>query len=91
MKRLTMLWTGGVLIGIVVLNGCAGSNTLSSRHQVLEPSAVTQGMLGDLNQYVHQLLGQQKAGNAEAGKVLVRLLSGNGLPECNVVTATRRP
>ncbi|EBS3707159.1 hypothetical protein EHB58_23990 [Salmonella enterica subsp. enterica serovar Hull] len=42
---------------------------------------IEQGMLGDLNQYVQQLLRQQRSGNTDAEKVLIRLLAGKGLPE----------
>ncbi|HGB5188186.1 TPA: hypothetical protein ACIVM6_004183 [Salmonella enterica subsp. salamae serovar 21:z10:z6] len=48
-----------------------------------------QGMLGDLNQYVRQLLRQQAAGNADAEKVLVRLLAGKGLPASEAVAKGR--
>ncbi|MCZ4677002.1 hypothetical protein O4O00_21860 [Citrobacter sedlakii] len=62
-----------------MLSGC--SSTGERREPVSASVAeVEQGMLGDLNQYIQQLLQQQQAGNAEAEKVLVRLLAGKGLP-----------
>ncbi|EBM0567766.1 hypothetical protein DP643_25660 [Salmonella enterica] len=71
-----------------MLSGC-GSIT---ERRGLEPVPVTeveQGILGDLNQYVQQLLRQQSAGNADAEKVLVRLLSGKGLPASETVAKGR--
>ncbi|HGJ4005741.1 TPA: hypothetical protein ACJGL8_004642 [Salmonella enterica subsp. enterica] len=77
-----------VVAGLLV--GCGSS----VERQVQEPASaadaeVEQGMLGDLNQYVQQLLRQQSAGNADAEKVLVRLLSGKGLPASESVAKGR--
>lgn len=75
-----------VMAGILV--GCSST----TEHRGAESEAVAeveQGMLGDLNQYVQQLLRQQAAGNADAEKVLVRLLSGKGLPASEVVAKGR--
>ncbi|EAX4124287.1 hypothetical protein LDR49_003826 [Salmonella enterica] len=85
MKRIYVCITGCLLAGSV-LSGC--SITEHNRNDTLSPSVaeVNQGVLGDLNQYVWQLLGQSSAGNGEAEKVLVRLLDGKGLPEPAPVT-----
>ncbi|EAO1992409.1 hypothetical protein E0G79_21795 [Salmonella enterica] len=86
MRQHNGVLAGLALAGMIMLSGCANKNVVSK--PVTVSPGVSQGMLGDLNQYVYQLLGQQKAGNADAGKVLIRLLSGKGLPE--PVTVTRR-
>ncbi|EHI5678384.1 hypothetical protein J9T78_004418 [Salmonella enterica] len=77
-----------LLVVAGMLSGCG--STAERRGAVPAPAAeVEQGMLGDLNQYVQQLLRQQAAGNADAEKVLVRLLSGKGLPTSEVVVKGR--
>ncbi|ECE5745835.1 hypothetical protein DK749_24935 [Salmonella enterica subsp. salamae] len=77
-----------VLVVATMLAGC--SSTMERREAEPEPVAeVEQGMLGDLNQYIQQLLRQRAAGNADAEKVLVRLLSGKGLPSSEVVAKGR--
>ncbi|EAB2306343.1 hypothetical protein SKB45_001386 [Salmonella enterica] len=68
-----------VLSGVLLVQGCSTRNTTT-----IPPVAVPeveQGLLGDLNRYVWQLAGQQRAGNTEAGSILVRLMNSRGLPE----------
>ncbi|EPP0275050.1 hypothetical protein ACUJ63_004303 [Salmonella enterica subsp. enterica] len=87
MKRHSVLLTGLVLSGVMVLGGCAGSNPVSQPAPL--PPEVARGMLGDLNQYIHQLLSQRGAGNGQAENVLVRLLGGKGLPASESVASGR--
>ncbi|EBR0462348.1 hypothetical protein XL31_002428 [Salmonella enterica subsp. enterica] len=81
MKMVKVCGAGVLLAGAVLLAGCSSAGYLSGDGAVLLPPEVNQGLLGDLNQYVGQLLGQRSSGNGEAEKVLVRLLDGKGLPE----------
>lgn len=77
-----------LLVAAGLLAGCGSS----AERRGQEPAPVAeaeQGMLGDLNQYVRQLLRQQAAGNADAEKVLVRLLAGKGLPASEAVAKGR--
>lgn len=75
---------GLVLSGVMVLSGCAGKRAAPP-----PPPEVAQGMLGDLNQYIHQLLSQRGTGNGQPEKVLLRLLGGKGLPVSETVSAGR--
>ncbi|MFO2363689.1 hypothetical protein [Salmonella enterica] len=77
-----------LLVIVGMLSGC-GSITERRGPEPVLVTEVEQGMLGDLNQYVQQLLRQQSAGNADAEKVLVRLLSGKGLPVSETVAKGR--
>ncbi|EBV0313661.1 hypothetical protein DNI60_20595 [Salmonella enterica subsp. enterica serovar Oranienburg] len=86
MKMVKVCGAGGLLAGAVLLAGCSSTGYLSDDGGALLPPEVNQGLLGDLNQYVGQLLGQRSSGNGEAEKVLVRLLDGKGLPEPVPVT-----
>ncbi|EDS6072885.1 TPA: hypothetical protein H2X59_004409 [Salmonella enterica] len=83
MKMVKVCGAGVLLAGAVLLAGCSSADHLSGDGDgaALLPPEVNQGLLGDLNQYVGQLLGQRSSGNGEAEKVLVRLLDGKGLPE----------
>lgn len=63
-----------------LMSGCS-STVQKGNEMLLSAAEVNQGVLSDLNQYVWQLLGQSSAGNAEAEKVLARLLDGKGIPE----------
>ncbi|ECG0942739.1 hypothetical protein DOR57_22975 [Salmonella enterica subsp. salamae] len=81
MKMVKVCGSGVLLAGAVLLAGCSSADYLSGDGAALLPPEVNQGLLGDLNQYVGQLLGQRSSGNGEAEKVLVRLLDGKGLPE----------
>ncbi|EAM8425046.1 hypothetical protein ITK37_004640 [Salmonella enterica] len=79
---------GVVLLGgMIMLSGCTGNRAVSRPSS--PQSEVTQGMLGDLNQYIHQLLSQRGAENSQSEKVLLRLLSGKGLPESEAVSTGR--
>ncbi|EDD5390506.1 hypothetical protein BSW63_22900 [Salmonella enterica subsp. enterica serovar Enteritidis] len=72
-----------VLISLGSLGGCVDTGAVAHSPQQVAasgPLPITQGMLEDLNQCIYQLIGQQKSGNAEAGKVLMRLVSGEGFP-----------
>ncbi|HCM1955503.1 TPA: hypothetical protein N3A08_004661 [Salmonella enterica subsp. salamae serovar 9,46:z4,z24:z39:z42] len=69
----------GFLLAGALLSGCGSVGTYDTTPSPV--AEVEQGVLGDLNQYVWQLLGQRAAGNGEAEKVLIRLLNGKGLPE----------
>ncbi|EBU9251883.1 hypothetical protein DMO42_24260 [Salmonella enterica subsp. enterica serovar Oslo] len=81
MKMVKVCGAGVLLASAVLLAGCSSTGGQSDDGAALLPPEVNQGLLGDLNQYVGQLLGQRSSGNGEAGKVLVRLLDGRGLPE----------
>ncbi|EJK1075817.1 hypothetical protein NKN81_004422 [Salmonella enterica] len=89
MKMVKVCGAGVLLAGTVLLAGCSGAGYLSGDGAALLPPEVNQGLLGDLNQYVGQLLGQRSSGNGEAEKVLVRLLDGKGLPEPVPVTDSK--
>lgn len=72
-----------VLSGTLLLGGCVSRNTQEEKEglqEELSPEA-EQGLLGDLNIYVQRLLNQRTSGNENAERVLVRMLSGRGLPE----------
>lgn len=75
-------WNG--MCCVLVAGGLlAGCSTDPARRGEQKPALIVeanQGMLGDLNRYIHALLRQRSAGNAEAEKVLIRLLAGKGLP-----------
>ncbi|EJX4187422.1 hypothetical protein ACGGXQ_003219 [Salmonella enterica] len=86
MNRVKVCRAGVLLAGVVLLTGCSVTGYPSGDGAALLPPEVNQGLLGDLNQYVGQLLGQRSSGNGEAEKVLVRLLDGKGLPEPVPVT-----
>lgn len=77
-----------LLVVVGILSAC-GSTAERRGPELVLASEVDQGMLGDLNQYVQQLLRQQSAGNADAEKVLVRLLAGKGLPASETVAKGR--
>ncbi|HAG2521351.1 TPA: hypothetical protein G8V61_004105 [Salmonella enterica] len=86
MKMVKVCGAGVLLAGTALLIGCSSASYQSGDGAALLPLEVNQGLLGDLNQYVGQLLGQRSSGNGEAEKVLVRLLDGKGLPELVPVT-----
>ncbi|EBV5086368.1 hypothetical protein DO659_24075 [Salmonella enterica subsp. enterica serovar Minnesota] len=72
-----------VLSGTLLLGGCVSRNTQEEKEglqEALSPEA-EQDLLGDLNIYVQHLLNQRTSGNENAERVLVRMLSGRGLPE----------
>ncbi|EIU7610241.1 hypothetical protein L6F55_004298 [Salmonella enterica] len=89
MKMVKVCGVGILLAGTVLLAGCSSAGYPSGDGAVLLPPEVNQGLLGDLNQYVGQLLGQRSSGNGEAEKVLVRLLDGKGMPEPVPVTDSK--
>ncbi|EAU6886215.1 hypothetical protein F7396_20085 [Salmonella enterica] len=88
MKRYHGSLTGLILVGGVLISGCAEKTTVSRVESV--PPEVTQGMLGDLDIYIHQLLSQRGGENGQAEKTLVCLLSGKGLPESVVLSSAAR-
>lgn len=87
MNRGTMTGVSGVLAAGLLLAGC--STPAAHPRQTAAVEEVAQGMLGDLNRYMHALLRQRSSGNAEAEKVLVRLLAGKGLPVSEAAAAGR--
>ncbi|EAU2710452.1 hypothetical protein OE847_003747 [Salmonella enterica] len=84
MRRLTHRVTG-LLATALLLVGCS----TPAEYQGRSPAEVEQGMLGDLNHYLQQLLKQRAAGNADAERALVRLLAGQGLPAPEITAANR--
>lgn len=76
-------WRGllATLSVVMLIQGCSTRNNTVIDADLRPVSEVEQGLLGDLNRYVWQLAGQQTAGNAQAGSILVRLMNGRGLPE----------
>ncbi|EBF0843294.1 hypothetical protein ZP13_24795 [Salmonella enterica subsp. enterica] len=89
MKRGNMTGACCLLIAAGMLAGCGSQDARRSRAVPAPVAEVEQGMLGDLNHYVQQLLKQRAAGNAEAERVLIRLLAGKGLPASETAPAGR--
>ncbi|EAY0054875.1 hypothetical protein JZQ91_004033 [Salmonella enterica subsp. houtenae serovar 43:z4,z23:-] len=87
MRRLTHRVTG-LLAAALLLAGCSTPAERQGR-EVASPAEVEQGMLGDLNHYLQQLLKQRTAGNVDAERALVRLLAGQGLPASETTAANR--
>ncbi|EAT7400338.1 hypothetical protein CV198_24695 [Salmonella enterica] len=87
MRRLTHRVTG-LLAVVLLLAGCSTPAERQGRSPA-SPAEVEQGMLGDLNHYLQQLLKQRAAGNVDAERALVRLLAGQGLPASETLTAGR--
>lgn len=87
MKRHNVCLAGLILAG-VVMSGCADGE--APRQSAPASPDVAQGMLGDLNTYIHQLLSQRGTGDGQAEKTLERLLNGKGLPESAALSSAER-